>query len=57
MLSCIKENNRVAKVNINVKANVKGSNTVITFKNTLELLGYLARTGASVSTDRTIVVK
>jgi len=47
----------VAKVNINVKANVKGSQTIITFKNTLELLSYLARTGATVAPDRSIVVK
>lgn len=47
----------MAKVNISVKANVKGSQTVITFNNTLELLGYLARTGAVVLTDRSIVVK
>ena len=47
----------MAKVNINVNATIKGSRTVITFKNTSELLGYLARTGASVSTDRIIIVK
>ena len=47
----------MAKVNISVKANVKGSDTLITFKNTLELLGYMARTNARVLTDRTIVVK
>lgn len=47
----------MAKVNINVKAKIKGSNTVITFKNTLELLGYLARTGGTVAPDRSIVVK
>lgn len=47
----------MAKVTINVKANVKGSQTVITFRNTLELLSYLARTGATVTSDRGIVVK
>ena len=47
----------MAKVNINVNATVKGSRTVITFKNTLELLGYLARTGGKVSSDKTIVVE
>lgn len=47
----------MAKVNINVKAKVKGSDTIITFKNTLELLRYLARTGATVTSDMTIVVK
>lgn len=47
----------MAKVNISVKANVKGSETLITFKNTLELLSYLARTGAIVRPDKSIVVK
>lgn len=48
---------RMAKVNINVNATVKGSKTVISFKNTRELLNYLARTGGIVTPEKGIVVK
>lgn len=46
----------MAKVNIEVPAVVHGKDTKIRFKNTRELLNYLARTGAVVTTDKTIVV-
>lgn len=46
----------MAKVTINVKVKAFGSESVMTFKNTLQLLYYLANTGAKVLPDKTIEI-
>lgn len=46
----------MGKVILTTKVTTKKSTSEVTFKNTNELLGFLARTGGKVNKDKTITV-
>lgn len=47
----------MAKVTIDVTVKTKGSVATVTFKNTRELLNFLASRNATVNKDKSITVK